>query len=92
MLFLLMIALLATIAFYRRSRQMGLDTGRLASVPFVTLGILMVLGHITARLITASCQAMQVAEDTTRLILLVMQCFGLLAYAVIIRSYWAAMK
>ena len=46
MLFLLIVALIATPAFYKRSRAMGTASGRLASVPFMVLAGFLAVDYV----------------------------------------------
>jgi uncharacterized membrane protein len=92
MLILLIIAIIATPAFYQRSREIGAPSGKIASVPFVALGILLAVGHVVGLFgtwITSTIGASSTLANGLRWMLSI---FILLSYTLVIRAFWIALN
>ncbi len=92
MLFLLVIAIVATTAFYKRSQGIGAQTGKFASKPFLVLGILLVVGHVSRLLISWTSNALGISTEVETALVVMLNIFLLLTYVVVIKIYWVALN
>ncbi len=92
MLFLLIVALIATPAFYRRSRALGAASGKLASIPFVTLGAILAVRYVARIVLSWAMVTVGGSLGVTSGILLAFDFFVILAYAALIRAFWVALN
>lgn len=91
MLLLLIIALIATPAFFRQAKSMGLHPGKVASIPFVAAGTLLVFGNLAAMAIAEVSRRAGVSESMVYTIGMMLNVFLILAYLALIRRYWIAL-
>lgn len=90
MLLLLMIALIATPAFFRQAKSVGFHPGKVASIPFVAAGILLVFGNLAAMAIAEVSRRAGVSESMVYTIGMMLNVFLILAYLALIRQCWIA--
>ena len=90
MLFLLIVALIATPAFYKRSRAMGTASGRLASVPFMVLAGFLAVDYVARLAVSWTTAAAGVSLGVASGILFALDLFVILAYVAVIRAFWVA--
>jgi hypothetical protein len=92
MLILLIIALIATPAFFRQAKSIGIHPGKVASIPFVAAGVLLVFGNLAALAIAEVSRRAGASESTVFLIGMMMNLFLILAYLALIRRCWTAIE
>jgi len=91
MLLLLIIALIATPAFFRQATSVGIHPGKVANIPFVAAGALLVFGNLTATATAEVSRRAGASESTVYAIGMMLKLFLILAYLAPIRRYWIAM-
>ncbi len=64
MLLLLIIALIATPAFFRQAKSIGIHPGKVACIPFVAAGMLLVFGNLAALAIAEVSRRAGASEST----------------------------
>lgn len=92
MLLLTLLAFFATIAFYRRAKQVGVSPGRAASLPFIVLGIFLVLAIIGAPLIAHLGKLADVSNSTLLTMAWIFELFLILAYLQFINRNWQVLN
>ena len=92
MLLLLTIALISTLAFYRRGKQVGISPGRAASYPFVALGLFLVFSHLTSHLIVMLINANEPSKTTVMAIGFGFNLLVVLAYLKFISRNWQVLN
>lgn len=91
MLFVLVVAFVATVGFYRRAREIGVHPGKSASVPFIAAGVLIAVTHICGILVGYLTIALDVPENTMHAIGTGMDWSLILAYIVFIKRNWGTL-
>jgi hypothetical protein len=91
MLLILIIALIATPAFFRQAKCMGIRPGKVACIPFVAAGMLLVIANLTALAISEVSRRASVSDSTVFAIEMMMNVFLILAYLALIRRCWMVM-
>lgn len=91
MLLLLIIALIATPAFFRQAKSLGIHPGKVASIPFVAAGMLLVFGNLAALAIAEVSRSAGASDSRVYAIGMMMNVFLILAYLALIRRCWIAM-
>ena len=92
MLLLTIVALLSTIAFYQRGKQIGISPGRAASLPFFVLGIFLVVGFVGAHLIDYLDRSTNVSSTTLLTVAWMFNLFLILAYLKFIHRNWLVLN
>ncbi len=92
MLFLLIVALIATREFYRRSRAIGVASGRLASLPFVILGLFLAVHYVARIVVSWATATTGVSLGVSNGILVALDLFVMLTYTAVIRAFWVALE
>ncbi len=92
MLFLLIIAIIATPAFYKRSRAIGVHSGKFASMPFLALGIFLVAGHFAGLFVSWIASAVGTSTTLANAMMFMLNAFVLLSYTLVIHAYWIALN
>jgi len=87
---LLIIALIATPAFFRQAKSVGLHPGKVASIPFIAAGTLLVFGNLAAMAIAEVSRSAGASESTVYAIGMMLNVFLILAYLALIRRCWIA--
>ena len=88
MLLMVIVAALATPAFYRRAKSLGLSPGRAASLPFIVLGIFLIVAFLTGNFLVYLAERMSVGDGTANLIASVFDFLMVAAYFLFIRRNW----
>jgi len=86
------VALIATIAFYRRAKIVGLHPGKAASIPFVTVGILLGCGYLASLGIAKIAIAFNASYFTWTAVNFMLNLFLILAFLTVIRRTWMSLK
>ena len=92
MLLIVIVALIATGAFYRRAKHIGIHPGKAASIPFIAAGIALLIAYLASLGIARLAGAAQASPFTVRVVVIMLNLFVLLAYMTVIRRNWAAME
>jgi hypothetical protein len=90
-LLLVIVALIATTAFYRRAKAGSVHPGKAASVPFIAAGIFFVVGYSISYVLGMFAAWSDAAPVTVRLILRMADAFLVLAYLLFISRNWNAL-
>lgn len=88
MLLMIIVAAIATTAFYRRANSLGLSPGRAASLPFIVVGIFLVIAFLAARLIEYLAVRIPLGDGTVKSIALTFDILMVLGYLIFIRRNW----
>lgn len=88
MLLILIVALIATTAFYRQAKRAGVHPGKAASVPFIAAGIILAGAYLASLGIAQIAIAVGASEFTVNAVNLMLNLFLLLAYLALIARNW----
>ena len=89
---LLIVAFLSTSAFYRSAKSAGLHPDRAASTPFLLLGALLILSHITYPLLSRFLEYAVNSGSVNSLILTGFRLALGLAYIAVLARNWLALS
>ena len=89
---LLIVAFLSTSAFYRSAKSAGLHPDRAASTPFLLLGALLILSHITYPLLSRFLEYAVNSGSVNSLILTGFRLALGLAYIALLARNWLALS
>jgi ATP/ADP translocase len=85
------VALVATTAFYRQAKRVGLHPGKAASIPFIAAGIVLGCAYLASLGIAKIGNAANASAFTLALVNFMQNVFLLLAYLTLIRRNWLAL-
>lgn len=88
MFFLVVVGFIATIAFYRRAKVVGVHPGKAASVPFVGMGMMLAVTLSFALCLGGFLQLMGASKGLVGWIGFTMDCFFVLMYLAFIKRNW----
>tara|TARA_R110002167_G_scaffold265016_1_gene471692 strand:- start:228 stop:539 length:312 start_codon:yes stop_codon:yes gene_type:complete len=88
MLLIVIIALIATTAFYRQARLAGVHPGKAASVPFIAAGLLLAVAYVASLGITKFAVAVNASINAMNSMQFMLNAFVLAAYLMLIRRNW----
>ncbi len=91
MLLLVIVALIATSAFYAQAKRRGLQPNRAAVLPFFVLALMMMVAHVAGLLLARLIDVLVVSDFTTRLIWLAFTVFVVCCYLAFISKSWIAL-
>ncbi|MGN6546808.1 MAG: hypothetical protein ACTHK7_17260 [Aureliella sp.] len=91
MLLILIVALIATTAFYRQAKRAGVHPGKAASVPFIAAGIVLAAAYLASLGIAKIAMAVGASEFTVSAVNLMLNLFMLLTYLALIGRNWRAL-
>lgn len=92
MLLLLVVALISTPAFYTAAKRHGLHPGKLASLPFFGLGILLIVNYLVSLVLQTTLDYVVTTPTTKTLIVAAYNLFIVLVYLVFIRHIWKTLS
>lgn len=87
----MILALIATTAFYRQAKVLNAHPGRAASVPFVAAGLFLIVGYFTSFALSKLAAWSGVGPGTVRIMAFMADLFLILAYLLLIRRNWLAL-
>ncbi|MGI9472131.1 MAG: hypothetical protein ACR2NZ_11390 [Rubripirellula sp.] len=90
MWFIVIFALIATVALYRRANRNGLHPGKVASIPFVAAGLFLILDHLASRFIGLMSTWLEVSDGTRWGVLLLSRLLLVAAFSMLIRFVWVS--
>tara|TARA_R110002073_G_scaffold335442_2_gene527418 strand:- start:2556 stop:2861 length:306 start_codon:yes stop_codon:yes gene_type:complete len=85
MLLIVIVALIATTAFCRQAKLVGVHPGKAASVPFIAAGLLLAVAYVASLAITKFAVAVNASSNAMQFML---NAFVLAAYMMLIRRNW----
>lgn len=88
MLFIVIVAFIATVGFFRRATEIGIHPGKAASVPFIALGVMLAVTHLSAVVLGCLFAAMNASSETARWLGFSMDWFLVFAYLFFIKRNW----
>jgi hypothetical protein len=91
LLLIVILALIATTAFYRQALARHVHPGKAASVPFVTAGLFLIAGYCTSFALNKFAEWTDAAPTTVRIMSLMANFFLILAYLLLVRRNWLAL-
>ncbi|PHQ34458.1 hypothetical protein [Rhodopirellula bahusiensis] len=91
MLFLVIVAFVATTAFYAKARRSGLQPGRAAMMPFIVLGLFMVFAFFAGVAISQVVSLTQASNFTENAIRFMLNAFLIVGYLAFIRRNWSSL-
>ena len=92
MLLLLVIAFLATPAFFLNAKRHNCHPGRAASLPFLSLGVLLVTDHVFSPLLAAVTSSIVTSTTINMVILYGYNLFLICIYLIFISRNWTALS
>lgn len=92
MLVLVIVALVATTAFYRQARIVNVSPGKAASVPFVAAGLFLIASYCTSLGLGSFTAWSGISPAIARSIAYMANAFYILAYLALIRRNWQALN
>lgn len=87
----MIVALVATTAFYRQAQAVNAHPGKAASVPFMAAGLFLIVGYCISYALRTFAAWADVAPATVRMITIMADVFFTLAYLQLIRRNWLAL-
>lgn len=91
MLLVLIIALIATAAFYRQAKAVNVHPGKAASVPFLAAGLILIAEYCTSFLLNTFAAWAGADTATVRVTAFMANVFLLLAYLLLISRNWRSL-
>lgn len=91
MLLIVIVALIATTAFYRQAKLVGVHPGKAASIPFIAAGIILALTYVGSVVLTKFMLAADGSKFTVGAIRFMFHAFVFVAYLMLIRRNWLAL-
>ena len=88
MLLVVIVALIATTAFYRQAKLAGVHPGKAASVPFIAAGLLLAVAYVASLAITKFAFAVNASSNAINSMQFMLNAFVLAAYLMLIRRNW----
>lgn len=88
---IVIIALIATTAFYRQAKAANVHPGKAASIPFIAAGLILIAGYCTSFALKAFATWADVAPATVRMMAFIANMFLLLAYLLLISRNWGVL-
>ena len=85
------VAFIATTAFYAKAKRLGLHPGRAGMLPFIALGLFLIFSFVANVAISQMLTYAQPSETIERSIWLMFNAFILLSYLMFIRKNWHAL-
>lgn len=92
MLVILIVAFIATRAFFQRAKEIGVHPGKAASIPFFVAGIMLAVTYLFAAGISSVFTYFEVAPGTRRWFGYSVDCLLILTYLLIIKRNWAILS
>ena len=92
MLLIVIVAFIATTAFYRQAKLIGVQPGKAASLPFVGAGICLLIAYLAGPVILRLANNYHASSATIDSIQWMLSGFVLLAYLAWIRRTWLSLK
>lgn len=92
MLFLVIVAFIATVSFFRRAREIGIHPGKAASIPFFAAGMMLALAYLMALAIRRVLDAMNVPAQHAEWAVVGLNWALVLAYLVFITRNWGTIS
>jgi len=90
-LLIVILAMIATTAFFRQAKAVNVHPGKAASVPFVAAGLTLIAGYCTSFALNTLAAWVDVAPATVRMMAFMANLFLLLAYLLLISRNWGAL-
>ncbi|TVQ00728.1 MAG: hypothetical protein EA381_06885 [Planctomycetaceae bacterium] len=90
MLLIVIVAFIATTAFYRQAKLVGVHPGKAASIPFVTAGILLAVAYVTSLALTHIAVAVGASGITLTSIMIILRRFTQIWWEGIGLKKWVA--
>lgn len=91
MLLVVVVAFIATVGFYRRAREIGIRSGKAASVPFIAANAMIAASCLFAVATGRLFAAINVSVETSVWMGLAMEWFLAFAYVFFIKRNWVTL-
>lgn len=91
MLLIVIVALIATSAFYRQAKAVNAHPGKAASIPFIAAGLFLIAGYCVSIALNAIATRVNVGASTVGVIAFTANVLLVLAYLLLIRRNWTAL-
>ena len=88
MLLIVIVAFVATVGFFRRAKQIGIQPGKAAGIPFIAAGVMIAVTYLSAVVIGRLFSAMNFSVESARWFGFSMELFLVLAYLFFIKRNW----
>ena len=92
MLLIVVVAFIATMAFYRQAKRIGVHPGKAASLPFLGTGILLIAANLVWLFILRLANDLHASPLTVNAIQWMLSGFVLLGYLAWIRRNWLSLN
>ena len=90
-LLIVIVALIATTAFYRQAKSVNVHPGKAASVPFIAAGLFLAVGHLASFGLNELAIRTNASPGTLSMMWLMLHAFLVIAYLLLIRCNWIAL-
>lgn len=88
MYLLVFVAFVSTMGFYRRAKAVGMHPGKMASIPFIAWGLLVLFEIALGIAVGLICIGLGASDWVISTMLGMLEIFIMLAYLLLIRRYW----
>ena len=92
LLALSIVAAISTTAFFRHAKRAGLHPGKAASIPFVSLGVILIAYYALTFVLAEVARAVSLSVTTAEWIHFMLYWFLILSYLSLIRNNWMAIQ